>query len=348
MGLFSSQIDTKAMVPVCRQLATSYEAGIPVIKSFQFVARESKDSRVRRVMGSIAEDIQAGATLADAVRRQQPYLPPFFVQLLASGEQGGHLDVMLNDLAQYFEDKLNIQRSVVSAAAYPLLLLTVAWFLGSFALGIGSRAVASLNDPSQGGIGGVTEYFGEWVRFQIGALIMFAMLAALIILLARAGVLRWITGAVSTFIWPLSKVTRNFAMARFFRSFALLLNSGLNVLRCIQGAASVTGNPYIEKDLLRALPRVKDGQTLTQSFRASHFLTPMAHEMLAVAEESGRMDFHLKKCADYHLKEANHAVRVSMTVFSTLLMVGVFGIVGAVIIRFYVNLYGGMFDALGI
>ena len=348
MGLLSAQIDTKAMVPVCRQLATSYEAGIPVLKSFQFVARESKDPRVRRVTQQIAEDIKAGATLADAVRRQQRYLPPFFVQLLASGEAGGHLDVMLNDLAQYFEDKLSIQRSVAAAAAYPLLLLTVAWFLGTFALGVGRRAVAAINDPSQGGVGGVTEYFGEWAQFQVRAVIGFAVFAGLLVLLARAGALRWLTGAVTTFVWPLSRVTRNYAMARFFRSFALLLNSGLNVLRCIQGAASVTGNPYIEKDLLRALPRVKDGQTLTESFRASRFLTPMAREMLAVAEESGRTDFHLKKCADYHLKEANHAVRVSMTFFTTMLMIGVFGIVGAIIIRFYVNLYGGMFDALGI
>jgi type IV pilus assembly protein PilC len=348
MGLLSSQIDTKAMVPVCRQLATSYEAGIPVLKSFQFVSRETKDPRVRRVTRAIAEDIQRGATLSDAVRRQSRVLPPFFVQLLASGEAGGHLDVMLNDLAQYFEDRLNIQRSVAAASAYPLLLLTIAWFLGTFALGMGQRAVASFNDPSQGGIGGVTDYFGEWAAFQVRAMIGFGVVVLIFVLLARAGALRWITGTVSTFVWPLSKVTRNFAMARFFRSFALLLNSGLNVLRCIQGAASVTGNPYIEKDLLRALPRVKDGQTLTESFRASRYLTPMAREMLAVAEESGKMDFHLKKCADYHLKEADHAVKISMTVFTTLLMVGVFGIVGAVIIRFYVNLYGGMFDALGI
>lgn len=348
MGLLSSEIDTKAMVPVCRQLATTYEAGIPILKSFQHVARETKNPRVRRVMGAIAADIQSGATLAEAVRNQSKYLSPFFVQLMSSGDVGGHLDVMLNDLAQYFEDRLSIQRGVVAAAAYPLFLLTIAWFLGSFALGMGQRAVASFNDPSKGGVSGVTDYFGEWVAFQVRAMGAFAVLAVVFVLLWRAGVMAWITGAVTTFVWPLSKVTRNFAMARFFRSFALLLNSGLNVMRCIEGAASVTGNPYIEKDLLRTVPRVKRGDTLAESFQESRFLTPMAREMLAVAEESGKMDYHLKKCADYHLKEANHSVRVSMTVFTTLLMVGVFGAVGVVIIRFYASLYGGMMDALGI
>lgn len=348
MGLLSSQIDTKAMVPVCRQLATSYSAGIPILKSFQHVARESKNLRVRRVCLSIADDIKSGATLSDAVHRQSKFLSPFFVQLMSSGEVGGHLDVMLDDLAAYFEDRLNIQRSITAAMAYPMLLITVAWFLGSFALGMGKRAVASFDDPSQGGVGGVEAYFREWAQFQGRALIFFGLCAVAFIVLARMGALRWMTGAVTTFVWPLSKVTRNFAMARFFRSFALLLNSGLGVIQCIRGAASVTGNPYIEQDLLKAVPRVKDGQTLVEAFSSSHQITPMAREMLAVAEESGRMDFHLKKCADYHLKEANHWVRVAMTVFTTLLMTGIFGIVAGIIIRFYMNLYGGMFDALGV
>jgi len=348
MGLLSSEINTKSMVPVCRQLATTYEAGIPIVKSFQHVARETKDPAVRRVMGTIAEDIQRGATLADAVRKQSKYLSPFFVQLLMSGETGGHLDVMLNDLAQYYEDRLNIQRSVAAAMAYPVLLMIVAWFLGSFALGMGQRAVASFNDPSKGGVSGVSEYFSEWASMQVHAMIIFAVLVVVFILLYRAGVLGWITGAVTTFVWPLSKVTRYFAMARFFRSFSLLLNSGLGVVRCIQGAAGVIGNPYIEQDMLRTVPHVKNGETLTESFRSSRYLTPMAREMLAVGEESGNMDYHLKKCADYHLKEANHAVRQAMTVFTTLLMVTVFGVIGMIIIRFYINLYGGMMDALGV
>lgn len=348
MGLLSTQIDTKTMVPVCRQLATTYEAGIPILKAFEHVGRESRDPKVKRVCGDIVQDLRDGGTLADAVKRQSKYLSPFFVQLLASGERGGHLDLMLNDLADYFEDRLAIRRAVLAATAYPISLLVIAWFLGTFAIGMGRRAVAAINDSSQGGLGGVEEYFGEWLRFQASALILFALAAAVFIVLARKGVLGWVTGAITTHLWPLSRVTRYFAMARFFRSFALLLNSGLSVVPSIRNAAAVTANPYIEKDLLTAIPRVKQGGTLVEAFAGSRYMTPMAREMLAVAEESGQTDMHLKKCADYHLKEANQAVRVATSVFTTLLMLGVFAAVGGVIIMFYVNLYGGMFDALGI
>ncbi len=348
MGLLSPEIDTKAMVPVCRQLATTYEAGIPILRAFEHVGRESRDPKVKRVCQSIVHDLRSGATLSDAVRKQSKWLSPFFVQLLSSGEMGGRLDIMLQDLASYFEDRLQIQRSVRAALAYPLFVCVIAWFLGTFALGMGRRAVAAFNDASQGGIGGVEEYFGEWVKFQIAAMTVFAVLAAIFVVMARSGTLGWLTGAVTTRVWPLSKVTRYFAMARFFRSFALLLESGVSVMPSIRGAASVTANPYIEKDLLTAIPIVKDGGTLVEAFSRSRFMTPMAREMLAVAETSGQMDLHLKKCADYHLKEANQAVRIATTVFTTLVMLAVFAAVGAVIIMFYVNLYGGMMDALGV
>ncbi len=346
MALLSSEIETKAMVPVCRQLATSYSAGIPILRSFEHVGRESKDGRVKRVCSEIATDLRSGATLADAAKKQSKYLSPFFVQLLANGERGGHLDVMLEDLAGYFEDKLTIQRSVRAALAYPVTLAVIAWFLGTFAIGMGRRAVAAFSDPSQGGVSGVEAYFGQWARFQGGAIAAFAVLAALFIVLARKGALGWITGAVTTHVWPLSRVTRYFAMARFFRSLSLLLSSGLSVVPSIRGAASVTGNPYIERDLLTAIPLVQAGRTLVEAFAGSRYITSMAREMLSVAEESGQMDMHLKKCADYHLKEANQATRIAVSVFTTLFMLGVFAAVGGVIIMFYVNLYGGIMDAV--
>jgi len=349
MGLLSAQIDTKTMVPVCRQLATTYEAGIPLLKGITHVARESRHPKVKRVFGEIANDLRGGHSLDEAIGRQREYLSPFFVQLLASGEQGGHLDVMLRDLASYFEDRLSIQRSVVSAMTYPILLLVIAFHLGSFALGLVTRVISGLNARGGGSVN-LLEYVREdwFLGFLVPSYLWLGVAAAFFVFLSRMGVLRWITGAVTTHVWPVSRVTRNFAMARFFRSLALLLNSGLGIMACIRGAASVTANPYIERDLLQSVPRVKNGATLVEAFAPSRYLTPLAREMLAVAEESGNTDTHLQKAADYHLEEANHAVKRAITVFSTLIMLGVIGTVGFIIVMFWVKLYGGMFDALGV
>lgn len=348
MGILSKQISTKSMVPVCRQLATSYEAGISITKAIDHVGSQSGDPKVKRVLNLVADDLRAGATLGEAVAKQEEYLSPFFIQLLASGEQGGHLDVMLKDLAEYFEDRLTIQRTVMAAMAYPALLMTMAWFIGTFALGMVREALAGLTDPTRGGMGGIMEFVSRYVSFQIWAMVMFAGICVGFVILSRMGVLKWITGSITTHVWPMAKVTRYFGMARFFRSFSLLIGSGMSVMKCIEAAAGVTANPYIERDLLQAVPRVRGGETLVEAFSGCHYMTPLAREMLAVGEESGRLDTHLKKAADYHLEEANHAVKVAITAFSTLIMVAVFAIVGGIIIYFWTSLYGGLMDGLGI
>ncbi len=339
MGMFSSQIATKKMVPLCRQLATAYEAGIPIVQTLKTAGDGVGDREVRRVMTSMADQLKSGSTLGEAAKTESKHLNPFFVNLLASGEAGGHLDVMLRDLADYFEDRLDMQRRVVGMMVYPAIQLTLAWFLGTFALGlIGVK-----------GIDGIFEYIETvYVPLQVFALVLFAggMLAAAA--LARAGVLSNVTGLVTTHIWPLSKVTQKFALARFFRSFALLLGSGLGMTACIQSAASITGNAYIERDLLKAVPKVRAGHTLVEAFAGSRTLSPMSREMLAVGEESGNLEQQMKKIAEYHLAEASHATAIATRVFSVFVAIAVACVVGYVIISFYANLYGGIFDELGI
>lgn len=348
MGLLSAEINAKAMVPVCRQLATTYEAGIPIVRAINHVGSHSKDPKVRKVLLAIGEDLGSGSTLADATRKQSKYLSPFFIQLLESGEQAGQLDVMLKDLASYYEDRLAMQRAIVAAMAYPMILLASAWFLGTFSIGLIRQTLAGMNDPSRGGLAGVMEYIRLYADFQMRAMLIFAIVCAILVLLARMGTLKWLTGAVTTHVWPLAKVTRYFGMARFFRSFSLLIGSGLGVIKCIEGAASVTGNAYIERDLLKAVPRVRKGDTLVDAFSQSRYMTPLAREMLAIGEESGQLDHHLRKAAEYHLNEANHAVKIALTSFTTLLMMAVFAVVGGIIIYFWTHLYGGLMDGFGI
>ena len=136
MGILSKEISTKELVPVCRQIATAYEAGIPITNVIDTVGSQHRSPAVKRVLQSISADLAAGHTLADAPEKQSEYLSPFFANLLGSGEQAGNLDVMLNDLASYYEDKLEMRRMLIGALTYPCMLLVMCWFLGSFALGI--------------------------------------------------------------------------------------------------------------------------------------------------------------------------------------------------------------------
>lgn len=347
MPLTTKRLATKDMVPVCRQIATAYEAGIPIREVLSSVGAQQKNREVREILLRMSTDIQAGNSLGEAATKYSEQLSPFFVGLLANGEQSGRLDTMLSELADYYEDRLAMRRQVVGALTYPAFLLVICWFLGTFAIGIVNVALAGM-DGSGGGISGVTQYFKDYAAFQTRAMIVFAVLAVIGVVLSRLGALKWITGMVTTFVWPLSGITKKLGMARFFRSFSMMLSSGISLPICIQKSAELTANPYIQNDLMKAIPPVREGMTLVEAFNHCSLMTPLAREMLAVGEQSGNLELQLNKAATYHMDEARHLMKQATTIFTTMIMLGVFTLIGAVVIYFWTNLYGGMMDGLGI
>jgi len=345
MGLFSSEISTKKMVPLCRQLATTYEAGIPVVQGFDVVGSQLKDRRIRDVLTTVRDDIKQGATLGEAVHNQRKYLPIFFVQLLAVGEEGGRLDAMLRDLADYYEDRLALQRRVIGSMIYPGIQLGFAWFLGSFAL----MTIGRLQEAIQTRMMefNFNALIGDYVNLQIiaGFVLVFVLLAAIV--LSRLGVLGYVTGLVSTFVPPFAGATRKFALARFFRSMALLVTSGLGIVKCVEGAATVAANPYIRNDLLKVRQPIKDGESLTEAFARTRYLPPIAHEMLAVGEQSGQLEVQLRKLSHWFTEEAQGRVNMIVRFMNALIILGVGLLIGYIVITFWTSYYGGMLDAIG-
>jgi type IV pilus assembly protein PilC len=340
MGLMTSEISAKQLVPLCRQMATSYDAGLPVVRTLELMSENAKDSRAKQVFRAMAEDTQSGTTLGEAARKQQKYLPRFFVELLHSGEMGGRLDVMLRDMANYYEDRLSMQRTIVGAMVYPIIQLTAAWFLGTFALGLIGHI--NLESTQRFDLG---EYIAGYLRFQGFSMGVLAAVAIAVIILARLGVFRFSFGLLVSYIWPLNTVNKKFSLARFFRSFSLLLGSGMNLTSCIGNAAAISGTPHIEKDLLTAIPRVAEGATLVEAFAPCRTLTPMAREMLEVGERSGNLEASLQKVAEYHLDEGRHAMAVATTIMGVAIGIGMACLVGYIVISFYSN-YFGMIDSM--
>ncbi len=342
MGLLTSEISTKQMVTLCRQLATTYEAGIPLAQAMDVVGAQMKDRDVKQVLSSIRSDIQGGTTLGEAAANQQRHLPTFFVQLAAVGETGGRLDSMFRDLADYYEDKAALNRRVIGSMIYPSIQLILAWFLGSFALTTIGMIGANATSFSFGAL------FARYTELQIAAGIVAGFVIAAMIVMSRLGVLRYVTGFVSTFVWPLSGVTQRFALARFCRSMSLLVGSGVAIPKCIEGGALVASNPYIQKDLLLAVPPIKSGHTLTEAFSTSRYMPRMVHEMIAVGEETGALEIQLQKASKWLTEEAESRVNVLIKLMNAGIVLAVGAVVGYIVISFYSRLYGGLLNDIGV
>jgi type II secretory pathway component PulF len=347
MGLLSAEIPTKKMVPLCRQMATSYDAGIPVLRMLDMLSNGQKDRQVRDLLRRMSNAVQRGSTLGDAAQAESKYLPKFFISLLSTGEMGGRLDEMLRDLAQYFEDRLTMQRNIVRSLIYPCIQIMAAWYLGTFALRLIPK-IMNLMTARGGGSFDIGAYFVEYGIFQAKAHAIFAIFFVAFVVLARMGLFGWVWGLFATHIWPLSNVTIKFGLARFFRSMSLLIGAGLRVDFCVDASAEVTANPYMEKDLKKATPLIRRGSTLVEAFSESRYLTPTAREMVAVGEQSGNLETQLRKVADLHLADALHAVDIATKFMGVLIVLAVAGLIGYIVILFWTSLYGGLFNELGV
>jgi len=296
------------------------------------MARENaRDAKTRTLLAEMHRDIKQGATLTQAARNQSKYLPKLFIELLNAGEVGGRLDAVLLDLAEYYEDRVAMKRSIMQTATYPVLQLIAAWFLGSFSLMlIGQRGQTGFS---------LDQYLTDYVRFQAAAMVFFTAAAAVFIVLARMGIFKWIWGWLATYLWPLASVTRRFAMARFFRSFSFLVGSGMPITNAIQSAAAVTANPYIERDIASAVPRVKSGVTLVEAFAPCRYFNRQTREMLRVGEETGKLEDAARKASEYQFQEAKHAVGIATRVGEVLITLAVATVVGYIVISFFSNLY---------
>jgi len=340
MGILSKQYSAKKMVPLCRQLATSYDAGIPITRTLEIVGSQQKDKSVRTVLTGMRDAIQQGDTLSGAAHRYEDRLSPFFIAVLDAGERGGRLDIMLQDLANYFEERLDIQRQSIVMMAYPVVLLYAAWWLGNFSLQIIGQQFASIND--------LFVFMGEYAMWQAKAHGIFAAIVIAVIILSRMGVMPYLFSKIALRLWPFGGIVRKFAIARFTRSFSMMVASGVPMEKAIRGAAAVAGNAEIERDLLQAIPPLRDGRTLAESFAGSRYLNATAKEMLIVGEESGRLDTQLHKISEYNMSEARYETQRVMKILPPLIMLAVAGVVGYIVISFYTGFYGGLLNDLGI
>ena len=315
MRFLTPRLRTKQMAVLCRSLATAYRGGIPLLRCLELAAGGRKPRRVVHALTPVIDAIRAGATLDEAVRGEADQFPGEFVEVMALGEQSGSLDAVLKDLAEHYEELLRAKRAIIQQLTYPLCVIIAAVVVIPYLQG------AVLFD---GTIGAYTLRFAMgWVPFVQKLLLAFVVYR----IATRLQILRPFFDGARLFVWPLGQIKRRFALARFFRSLSLLLQGGLPVVACVRRAAAATTNQVMERDLLRAVPPVQEGASLSEALSRCRFVTPAAQRMIAMGERSGKLEETLAKTSALLLAEARHPLWVIISLLEALAILGIGGMV---------------------
>jgi len=314
-----------------RQLATLIAASLPVEEALQAVAQQSEKQHVRSLIMGIRSKVLEGHSLASSFTDYPSSFNGMYRSTVAAGEQSGHLDKVLDNLADYQERQFESRRDVEMAMLYPLVLTLLAFGI------VGALMVYVVPDMV-----GVLENMGQtlpWsTRFLIGAseitrdywwlmgLTLVAAVTGVRWLLAQPGIrLSWDRQKLSLPL--LSRIGRSSNAARYANTLSILTSSGVPLVEGMSIAAEVVSNRWLQRRLSDATQRVSEGSSLRAALEGVGYFPPMLLHMVASGEASGELDAMLDKVAVYQQGEVERVVTTLVRLFEPLMLVVMGGLV---------------------
>jgi type IV pilus assembly protein PilC len=326
-----------------RQFSTMIDAGLPLVQCLNILSEQSESKVLRSVTTMVARHVEAGSTLADALRRHPRTFDDLYTNLVQVGETGGILDTVLQRLSGYIEKAAALKRKVKSAMIYPATIIGVAFLVVVFMLTfviptfaqMFKNLGADLPLPTQ-----IVLWLSDFMLSYWWAVI-----------LAAAGVvfgIRWYYGTdagqanIDALLLKLpvfGTLLRKVAVARFTRTFGTLVSSGVPILEGLRITAKTAGNRVVERAVMNCRAAVTAGKTLAEPLRASTVFPPMVTHMISVGEQTGALDAMLSKIADFYDDEVDTAVGALTALIEPLMIVILGVIIGGLVVAMYLPIF---------
>jgi len=337
-----AKIKGKELMIITRQLATLIGSGLPLLRSLR-VLKEQRKGGASVVLGKVADDIESGALFSEALAKHPGSFPKIYVAMIKAGEAGGALEVVLNRLAEFMEKEAKLKGKIKSAMAYPIVIVVVASGILTFIMTkIVPTFVKIFEDMEAGELPGPTKLLIKLSK-------LFTQKFYLIIIFAVAMVIFYkiLNKIKFTKYWidmgkmripVFGPVVSKTIIARFARTFATLIASGVPILQSLQIVRDTVGNDVIAKGINEVRNRVREGEGIAAPMMRTKVFPPMVTNMIAVGEETGAMDAMLEKIADAYEAEVDAAVAAMTSMLEPLLIVFMGGIVGFIVISLFLPL----------
>ncbi len=325
-----------------RNAATLLGAGVPLDRALAFTAQHASHDGLAEAVRQARRAVQGGASLADALAQQPRYFDPLFVAMVSAGESSGALEIVFERLSEHLEESAELRSQVRSALLYPALMAVVASIGVVVLLGfVIPRFAAILADVGGtlplstrlllGASGVLTK--GWWAWLLVAAALAYAIPNALARPETRR---RWHQARLG---WPwVGDIELKYATARFARTLGLLLKSGVPALPALKIARASVTNLVVQEGVDRASAALTDGSALAPALAGT--LPPLALQMIAVGEESGRLEELCLRIADTYDGEVRRALRTAVTLLEPALILIFGALVGFVALAMLQAIYG--------
>ncbi len=336
-------VPAKRVAIFTRQFSVMLDAGLPLVQCLEILGDQEENKIFAGMIRQTRGDVESGSSLADAMRKHPKAFDNLYTNMIAAGEAGGILDVILRRLATYIEKVVRLRSQVKSALIYPATVILIACGVVYIILRWVIPVFASLFTAAGGEMPALTRVVinaSNFVGRYSWALFLFLGFAIVAFTQWRkthAG--RRATDAAMLKIPVIGMLLRKVAVARFCRTLSTLTSSGVPILDGLEITAKTAGNAIVEDAVMAVRKSVEEGKTISEPLGDTKVFPPMVVQMINVGEQTGALDQMLSKIADFYEEEVDTAVAGLMKLIEPLLIVVLGGIIGVIVTSMYLPLY---------
>ncbi len=343
-GFGGGKVNDKDIVVFTRQFSTMIDAGLPLVQALDILSTQVESKTLARVLGEIKENVEAGSTYADALKKHPRVFSELYANMVAAGEAGGILDTILNRLAAYIEKAMKLKKKVKGAMVYPIVVSTVA----ILAIAIIMIFVVPTFSKMFAQLGGTlplpTLMIISLSNFLagIGGLLVGGAIVGFVVALKQFRRTEKGTHIIDKILLklPIFGVLLNkVAVAKFTRTLGTLVSSGVPILDGLEITAKTSGNKVIEYAIMDVRKQVTGGKTLADPLTKAKVFPPMVTHMISVGETTGALDTMLNKIADFYDDEVDAAVNALTSMMEPMLMIFLGGTVGFIVVAMYLPIF---------
>jgi type IV pilus assembly protein PilC len=337
-------VPAKNLAVFTRQFSVMIDAGLPLVQCLDILGNQEDHKGFSQVILATRADVEGGAALADAMKKHPGAFDALYTNMVAAGEAGGILDTILKRLATYIEKAVKLKQQVQSAMIYPIAVIVIAALVVGVILWKVIPTFASLF----AGLGAelplptriVIALSNNLVRFM-PFIVIFGVAASYAIkrYYATEGGRRVIDGGLLK-VPILGPILRKIAVARFCRTLATLMASGVPILDGLDITAKTAGNAIIEDAIQATRKSIERGETISGPLKETSVFPSMVVQMIGVGEATGALDTMLAKIADFYEEEVDTAVAGMLTLLEPVMIAFLGGVVGGIVIAMYMPIFG--------
>jgi type IV pilus assembly protein PilC len=340
---FKPRVKSKELVLFSRQLSTLVSAGVPLVQGLSILEEQVESKLFKSIVHQIREDIEAGQSITDALRKHPQAFEELYVSMIKAGEVGGILDVILERLSAYLEAAEALKGKVKGAMMYPIVVSAIA---GSVTLFLIIGVIPTFKSIFEG--------FGAELPFVTQFLIDLSDFLRKYLLLVIAAPFVFVYAFkqygkteggqrnIDAFLLKIpifGILLRKVAVAKFTRTLATLIKSGVPILQALETVAKTAGNKVIEIAVMTSRESVKEGERIATPLRKSGVFPPMVIQMIAIGEETGNLDAMLSKIADFYDQEVDTAVKGLTSMIEPIIIVIMGLVIGFIVIAMFLPMF---------